>query len=487
MDNYEYDMYDDHDNDIYDEQMAEWEEDEEDLRRMEHDMRVDRERQLWLEPDDIDSVGPLTAEEQQLYQEYVIEEKRRKREEERKRQRILEQREIVRQREIEQRGAVLDELEMIKRNRMKSEIDDWKRSRGIELGGIPTMPLHHEYKLMIDTIKKEEEEKRNIEYVERQNKIAKARKQERMERERLKPNKQNVITPEERALEKEKRRHQLEEKRKRDEENRRLQWRPQFSGAVGHVIRKPEKVEEVEVVENVEIPTPVKKRVKMPKNKGGEKTLHLAEFINKDTNPECRLILKYSWNSKNVPAGEGPGEQKGFGDNLFKLNRVKDWRKKLSNLWKAPFVLDGKKWQTVEHYVQSRKFDHYPKYANEFSMDSGSVLSTYPIMAKFAGTSSGRFFKNKKIEYARPRHIKPREDFRKDSVSSLILATYSKFSQNEHLYRLLDDTNDACLFRVDKGKSETRALWLETVRKCLRMMRENQWEIEPLSSKMLTG
>jgi predicted NAD-dependent protein-ADP-ribosyltransferase YbiA (DUF1768 family) len=503
---YEYDDYDDnYPSDEgssayeYDREMERYHQEEDELRRIEHEMRVQREREKWGDPYELDpyaDVPPLTDEEQRLYKEYVLEERRKKKDEELARQRILEERE---------------QSELRERERMRTEINNWKRKKGIPIPELPTMPLLTEYRMMLTEVTKEREVQRRIdedvrqkrealqaierekENERRQERARIARKKAWQERQRKKqgmnPQKKKVVdharVMAERRAEKRKKKKELAAKRV-------VTIVPRET-----VIEQPKYFsdeEEIEVIEEFPrhiplrtldapfFPVTAAKKKRRKRKKKGKNVLSLAEFIAQtDTQPECRILLRYSWGSKHVPAGEGDGEKKGFGDNLYKLDRIKDWRKKLSSLWKSPFTLDGKRWQTVEHYVQSRKFDHEPGYAHQFSMDSGSKMSTFPLMAKFAGSKTGKF----KGKYLRPKRVKPRSDFGNDYQNILMLATYAKFSQNEHLYHLLNETEEACLYRSEKGKRDARALWLEKVRECFRMMNENSWEIVPLNSKMM--
>jgi predicted NAD-dependent protein-ADP-ribosyltransferase YbiA (DUF1768 family) len=164
--------------------------------------------------------------------------------------------------------------------------------------------------------------------------------------------------------------------------------------------------------------------------------------------PETTFLF-YSKSSDTVP-GKGSGEKMKEGD-LDKYNalrKIKDWRKKLSNFWISPFNLEGKRWQSVEHYYQGSKFKSTPEFYHQFSLDSNSEISKDPALAKAAGGKTGKF----KGKLVRPTSIKMDEGYFPDrSKIEMYKAQHAKFTQNDDLMHLLKLTRDAKLVHHTRG------------------------------------
>jgi predicted NAD-dependent protein-ADP-ribosyltransferase YbiA (DUF1768 family) len=179
------------------------------------------------------------------------------------------------------------------------------------------------------------------------------------------------------------------------------------------------------------------------------------------------IIFQFYINSLDKPAGKGAGETIPQGDieEYKDLTHIKDWRRKLDNLWISPFTLDGHKWNSVEHYYQGSKFKKGDKdFYLQFSLDSGSELSKDPEMAIGAGGKSGKFAK----EQIRPQNIKVDDDFSKGrGPLEMEAAQYAKFSQNVDLKNLLLSTKKAKLQHFSKGSPPTVFTELMQVRKRL--------------------
>jgi len=131
------------------------------------------------------------------------------------------------------------------------------------------------------------------------------------------------------------------------------------------------------------------------------------------------------------------------------LATIPQWRKKLSNFWVEPFALDNHKWATVEHYYEGSKFKTgHPDFYLSFSLDSGTDMSKDPLMAKGAGSKTGKY----KGELLRPVEVSVDGDFRgQKSKKAIYNAQHAKFTQNEELKALLLATNDAKLVHFVKG------------------------------------
>ena len=164
--------------------------------------------------------------------------------------------------------------------------------------------------------------------------------------------------------------------------------------------------------------------------------------------PETTFLF-YSKSSDAVP-GKGSGEKmkQGDQDKYNALSKIKDWRKKLSNFWISPFDLEGKRWQSVEHYYQGSKFKGTPEFYNQFSLDSNSEISKDPTLAKAAGGKTGKF----KGKLIRSTAIKMDNDYFPDrSKIEMYKAQHAKFTQNDDLMHLLKLTRDSKLVHHTRG------------------------------------
>ena len=85
--------------------------------------------------------------------------------------------------------------------------------------------------------------------------------------------------------------------------------------------------------------------------------------------------------------------------NFLSLNKIPNWRKKLSNDWIEPFTYDNHKWASVSHLYEASKYKSDPRKYIQYSLDSGSELSKN-INLKKEGKIDKDFNKNKVLQEA---------------------------------------------------------------------------------------
>jgi predicted NAD-dependent protein-ADP-ribosyltransferase YbiA (DUF1768 family) len=161
----------------------------------------------------------------------------------------------------------------------------------------------------------------------------------------------------------------------------------------------------------------------------------------------------YSNSSPNALPGTGAGEKISETEKIHfhKLSTFDNWRRKLSNTWNEPFMLDNHTWQSVEHYYQASKFKtNNREFYLKFSLDSRSQLSADPLLAKAAGSKSGKLNQHTII---RPTRITIDPDFFNHGRSEREMenAMFAKFSQNKSLKDMLLSTRNAKLVHYQRG------------------------------------
>jgi predicted NAD-dependent protein-ADP-ribosyltransferase YbiA (DUF1768 family) len=163
----------------------------------------------------------------------------------------------------------------------------------------------------------------------------------------------------------------------------------------------------------------------------------------------------YAKSNPNALPGAGPGEKIPEHDKIHfqKLATFDNWRRKLSNFWSEPFMLDNHTWQSVEHYYQGSKFkNNNREFYLKFSLDSRSEISSDPVLAKAAGSKSGKLA-GSSGGILRPSRITIDPDFFNHGRSEREMenAIYAKFSQNKNLKDILLATRNAKLVQYVRG------------------------------------
>jgi predicted NAD-dependent protein-ADP-ribosyltransferase YbiA (DUF1768 family) len=133
------------------------------------------------------------------------------------------------------------------------------------------------------------------------------------------------------------------------------------------------------------------------------------------------------------------------------LASIIGWRKVLSNFYMAPFKLDNRNWNSVEHYYHANKFKKgHPEFYQLFTVESDSDISKDPIFAKAAGGKTGKY---KKMNWKRPKDIVIDEDFFSSSrnAEAMEAGQRAKYTQNKVPKDVLLATKDAKLQHHVRG------------------------------------
>lgn len=180
------------------------------------------------------------------------------------------------------------------------------------------------------------------------------------------------------------------------------------------------------------------------------------------------IFVFYSKSKNGKYPGYGTNEKmiEKYKDTFIDLHNIQEWRKKLSNFWIQSFILDNKKWASVEHYYQASKFKvNNPDFYFQFSLDSNSELSKDPVMAKSAGGKTGKIkgkqFRNKNIQV-------DTDFFTTNRVNQeMYNAQLAKFTQNNDLKNLLIATKNAKLMHYQRGSGLVSFDGLMKIRDCI--------------------
>ena len=192
-----------------------------------------------------------------------------------------------------------------------------------------------------------------------------------------------------------------------------------------------------------------------------------------------RFVFKS--NSANKKPGKGVHEKLTDGENYKDLDKIKDWRRKLSNMYISPFVIGGKEYISVENFFHSAKFSNdYPEFSNTFAINGNTSWSKDPFKSKQAGKqgrvskSGNKYYNSKLPELKSYKNVKMRDDFY-NGIDDIVmtLGLYSKFTQNKDLEKLLLNTGNAELYHLvsemyKKGINLERWHHLERIRYCIK-------------------
>ena len=178
-----------------------------------------------------------------------------------------------------------------------------------------------------------------------------------------------------------------------------------------------------------------------------------SKLADKPVFDEETVFQFYSKSADKPLPGKGAGEKinasriKEFAD----LASMVGWRKVLSNFYMAPFKLDNRTWNSVEHYYHANKFKKgHPEFYQLFTVESDSDISKDPAFAKAAGGKTGKY---KKMNYKRPKDIVIDTDFFSSGRAQQVMEAgqRAKYTQNDIANRVLLATKNAKLQHHVRG------------------------------------
>ena len=163
--------------------------------------------------------------------------------------------------------------------------------------------------------------------------------------------------------------------------------------------------------------------------------------------------LCYYSKSKNVNAGRGANEFVNDPAIYSELNKIDNWRKKLSNFYTEPFIYEGKRYNSVEHAFQSYKIALVSKEKAEyFTLDSN-----HPI-----GQGDGSVAqKNRKLVVLDNEQLKTWDGIKHDLMKNISL---QRILQSDIYKNILLMTGKAELWHVVVRKGIVRNKYLEELR-----------------------
>ena len=167
--------------------------------------------------------------------------------------------------------------------------------------------------------------------------------------------------------------------------------------------------------------------------------------------------LFYYSKSANKQAGKGVNEFVSNYNEYDELNKIKDWRKMLSNFYVADFTYNGKTYYTAEHAFHAKKIELMDAAkANLFCIESGDIIGT---------TKDGNIArKNRKLVILDYERIKIWDEIKHNVMKEILIC---KFTQNNELGNVLLLTKKAILLHGAKGIPISRQYDLEEVRNYL--------------------
>ena len=187
----------------------------------------------------------------------------------------------------------------------------------------------------------------------------------------------------------------------------------------------------------------------------------------------------YSKSADKLP-GVGAGEYIENIADYIPLSKITNWRHMLSNFYVSPFMVDGHKWNSMEHFYHACKFRNpstYDYYLT-FTYDGGEPWSRADGPTAWAAGQAGKqnskgiVTDRKVLGKKLPKDVIMINNFFDIKDTIMTIGFFAKFSQNPLLKDMLLKTNDADLVHYvsSRRSNVTNELWnnLMKVRECIR-------------------
>ncbi len=195
----------------------------------------------------------------------------------------------------------------------------------------------------------------------------------------------------------------------------------------------------------------------------------IESLISKPKNDlyDDNIVIQIYNKSLDKKVGEGSGEsikskELKISDNVIKLNKIKDWRKKLDdNFIMDDYKIKGKEFLSVQHYMYASRFYNIQDIFTKFEKNSGHEAGKSIDGAKkfYESILKDKMFKEKIISD---------DDYKKDKYIYLLDALKSKFSIEE-FKEILYLTGNAKIniFKPGRGGGAEEATTLMKIRKII--------------------
>jgi predicted NAD-dependent protein-ADP-ribosyltransferase YbiA (DUF1768 family) len=145
-------------------------------------------------------------------------------------------------------------------------------------------------------------------------------------------------------------------------------------------------------------------------------------------------ILMFYSKSKDVPAGKGVKEH--VHDNYKELNEIKHWRRILSNFHMAPFIYNGREFNSIEHAFQAEKI----RLVNEetarlFEINGGKKCCEENKESIIGNEDASIARKNRKLVILDAEMLSKWNNIKHKKMKEISIAKYSQCEEAMHTLR----------------------------------------------------